>query len=153
MVRRVAAGRTNSGCVDYGRAFAAPRFAGAGAWWRARVRATKWVSRLIQAGQHLHTPRGFSADSSIRQTLSGPGWVALGEAAAAYDPLTGRGVALALTKGAALARLIASEDISAAIATYVAAEREMFAGYATERAHIYSQAAHRFTTPFWASFR
>jgi flavin-dependent dehydrogenase len=122
------------------------------AWWTARLCATRHIRGLVPAEENRFVLRGFPADSSIRETLSGPGWVALGEAAAAYDPLTGCGVALAVTKGAALVRLVANFDFSDAIAAYVAAERDTFAGYAAERALVYSQAAHRFTTQFWAGF-
>jgi flavin-dependent dehydrogenase len=121
-------------------------------WWSVRLRATRHISGLVPAGENRFALRGFPADSSIRETLSGSGWVALGDAAAAYDPLTGRGIAMAVTKGAALARLVANDDHSNAIAEYVAAERDTFASYAAERTHIYSQAAHRFTTPFWTRF-
>jgi flavin-dependent dehydrogenase len=122
-------------------------------WWAARLRATRHIRELVPAEENSFFLRGFPADSSIRQTLSGPGWVAIGEAAAAYDPLTGWGVALAVTKGAALARLVANFDFLHAIAAYVAAERDTFADYAAKRSHIYRQAAQRFTTQFWTDFK
>lgn len=125
--------------------------------WNAGLAATHHVQRLI-AGADLYlyklSIRGFPAESSIRETLSGPGWVAIGEAAAAYDPLSGQGVVAAITKGSALARLVSqSTDISNAVARYAAAEREVFAQYTQVRQQIYARAARRFASSFWERYR
>ncbi|OWK25017.1 hypothetical protein AJ87_14720 [Rhizobium yanglingense] len=53
---------------------------------------------------------GFPANSSIRARINGSNWVAIGDAAATYDPLSGQGIATALAKGAAIARLIVNGD-------------------------------------------
>jgi flavin-dependent dehydrogenase len=124
------------------------------ALWRKRLRATQQIKAWLE-GTNLSTMalRAYPADSSIRETLCGPGWVAIGEAAAAYDPLTGSGVVAALTKGAAIARLMtAGQEQQSAIATYADAEREAFAAYAHERRRIYRQAAEHFSEPFWQRF-
>jgi flavin-dependent dehydrogenase len=121
-------------------------------WWCSNLRSTRLITRLAPTLEEGFALRAFPADSSIRQELSGPGWVALGDAASAYDPLLGRGVVLSLTKGSALARLLCNYDRSTAIAEYVAAERSSFMKYIDERHSVYRSAAHRFTKPFWSRY-
>lgn len=81
--------------------------------------------------------RAAPAMSTIRRTLRGDGWVALGDAAATYDPLTGTGVTVALSKGLGLARLLLSEPSAAAFARYEQAERAAFDDYLAVRRSIY----------------
>ncbi len=89
------------------------------------------------------------AMSAIRRTLSGDGWVALGDAAATYDPLTGTGVTVALSKGLALARLLLSEPGTAAFARYAEAERAAFDDYLKVRRSIYQGEPRWPDAPFW----
>ena len=59
-------------------------------------------------------------DSCIRRCLSGAGWVAVGDAAAAYDPLQGNGVCRGLSKGLAIGRLVSgNSDVEVALQIYV----------------------------------
>ena len=116
-----------------------------------RLARTSNIRRLAAGTDLERQPiRGFPANSSIRETLSGKNWVAIGEAAAAYDPLHGEGLAAALVKGAALAGLVAGgSDLAISIGQYDAAERTTFAQYLRERRHTYARAAERFALPFW----
>ncbi len=121
------------------------------AQWSARLAATTHVRTLVaETDLEQHPIRGFPAGSSIRETISGQGWVAIGEAAAAYDPLSGQGFVAAMTKGMALARLVSlGTEMSGSIARYAAAEEEVFAQYTRDRCRIYGRAARRFASPFW----
>jgi flavin-dependent dehydrogenase len=122
-------------------------------WWSANLNATSYIKGLTEIQKEKTVIRGFPAESSIRDRLSGNGWVAIGDAAAAYDPLSGQGIAIALSKGTALARLVTSRTQSSALAEYTEAERDTFARYESEWKSMYSLAAKRFTSPFWAPFR
>jgi flavin-dependent dehydrogenase len=93
---------------------------------------------------------GFPSHSGISEDLHGPGWVKVGDAAATYDPLLGRGVPLAMAKGASIARLIcASTDAAAAFDAYARAERLAFTTYRTDYMAVYARAAERFNSEFW----
>jgi flavin-dependent dehydrogenase len=98
--------------------------------------------------------RGYPAGSAIREQIDGPGWVAIGEAATTYDPLSGRGVPMALLKGAAIARLIV-EGASGpgALHRYAATERETFADYLDEQRKTYRRTAHGRKSPFWSHWQ
>jgi flavin-dependent dehydrogenase len=120
----------------------------------AYVRRQLGTTRLIRAfaAHTLQTPRivGFPANSSIRQLIDGPGWVSIGDAAATYDPLSGRGVAIALSKGVAIARLISNSDsLSRALAAYADTERAVFADYLYDQRKTYRRAARQFRSAFW----
>ena len=112
---------------------------------------SKLVRFRAEAFIHKDDLRGFPASSGIREALCGHSWVAVGDAAATYDPLAGFGVAVALAKGAAAARLIASSsDLALAAATYADAERTTFAEYLDERRRTYARAARTRVTSFWS---
>jgi flavin-dependent dehydrogenase len=78
------------------------------------------------------------ANSSIRLDLNGSDWVAVGDAAAAYDPLAGLGVVAALSKGSAIARLLLREPSTVSAANrYAELEQLGFRNYLAGRRAIY----------------
>lgn len=90
------------------------------------------------------------ANSSIRLQLNGDDWVAIGDAAAAYDPLAGLGVVAALSKGVAIARLLTCEpSATSAAGRYAALERQGFQNYLAGRRSIYRRLDHWKDQPFW----
>jgi flavin-dependent dehydrogenase len=94
---------------------------------------------------------GFPANSSIRAHINGSNWVAIGDAAATYDPLSGQGIATALAKGAAIARLIVNgRSLSDSLAAYADAERLSFTSYLQTQRATYARAAWRFKSRFWS---
>lgn len=111
-------------------------------------------TRLINAfaAQMISTLQiiGFPANSSVRKAICGPSWVSIGDAAATYDPLSSRGIALALAKGLAIGRLVSnSTDYHRAFQLYEAAERFAFADYRASQRRTYRRAAPRFRSDFW----
>jgi 2-polyprenyl-6-methoxyphenol hydroxylase-like FAD-dependent oxidoreductase len=94
-------------------------------------------------------PRVAPAMSTIRRALRGEGWVALGDAAATYDPLMGLGVTAALSKGLALARLLLREPFTAAVDRYADAERAAFDDYLRAKQSVYSREQRWPGLPFW----
>jgi len=93
---------------------------------------------------------GFPANSSLKRIINGKNWITIGDAAASYDPLSGRGVAVALAKGAAIARLLMTcSNRSRALDTYADAERAAFSDYVIDQSKIYRRGAKRFNSPFW----
>lgn len=104
--------------------------------------------RLGPAGPPGKT-RVTSAVSAIRRTLGGNAWVALGDAAATYDPLAGVGIVAALNKGLALARLLLGASSATAIARYAQVERAAFEDYLALRRSIYGRQERWPNAPFW----
>jgi len=95
--------------------------------------------------------RVVPACSSRLQTITGPGWLAVGDAAMAFDPLASRGVVWALESGLAAARAhdaLLDGDLTAAqdFARRAALD---FAGYLHERDAIYAREGRWADSPFW----
>lgn len=89
------------------------------------------------------------AESSRQLALDRPGRIAIGDAAAAYDPLSGQGVAMALAKGLALARALRSADAGAALSAYRQAEDKAWADYLRLRRTLYESEDRWAQRPFW----
>lgn len=83
--------------------------------WTARLAATTHTrSRIERQRYELESaPRLAAAGSSCLERISGDGWLAVGDAAASFDPLSSHGIAAALSGGlraAAAARAYAGGD-------------------------------------------
>ena len=79
------------------------------------------------------------------EQIAGPGWLAVGDAACAHDPLSSRGLHDALTGGIAAAEAIAHNTISA-YAEQVAAD---YRAYLTDLDWYYRQETRFPDSPFW----
>jgi flavin-dependent dehydrogenase len=120
-----------------------PAFFGAGLARTALV-AEEWTDVVGPASLRV-APAGTSRVTSP----AGPGWLAVGDAAMAMDPLSGHGVVAALRSGveggAVADRMLAGD--AAAHLNHVRALDEEYRAQMGLRAHYYGQASRR--TPFW----
>ncbi len=124
------------------------------AFFRSRFAATRITRERRPSIPHTCRLRTHPANSARRTAISGSWWVAIGDAAATYDPLSGFGVTGALTKGTALARLIAnSPTLSDAISAYEAAEEAAYSDYLHDRRRTYARVARWSKDPFWTRRR
>ncbi|MET4448510.1 flavin-dependent dehydrogenase [Bradyrhizobium sp. GM2.2] len=123
-------------------------------YFRDQLDLTQLISAFAKALPPDLPLVGHPANSSLRQVMRGNGWACIGEAAASYDPLSGRGVPLALSKGAAMARLIVhGNNVSRAFEAYEHAERATFDDYCAQQRVTYRRAAPRFSSVFWTRRR
>ena len=66
-------------------------------WFAQAFDATRRIARMVSACRPtVHSTRVCRACPSRSSRLFGDGWIAIGDAAIAFDPLAGQGVALAL---------------------------------------------------------
>jgi flavin-dependent dehydrogenase len=84
---------------------------------RARVEA--------EGARLLDTPRFVDAGSGRLKRVFGPGWLAVGDAAMNYDPLSAHGITLALRSGIDGARALMADSLDACSAY----ERRLFGAY------------------------
>jgi flavin-dependent dehydrogenase len=103
---------------------------------------------------HLPVPPPFqivSAASVIRKPVAGPGWIAIGDAALAFDPLSGQGVFKSIESGmraaAAIARALTGE--AAAFGEYETWVQETYRDYLRLRAQFYEAVRRWPGSPFW----
>jgi flavin-dependent dehydrogenase len=82
------------------------------AGFRAQLGATKHVRKRVPAASQLapqQHPRVTAAHGSRLQPATGAGWLALGDAALAFDPLSSQGILTALFTGIAAANAAAAQ--------------------------------------------
>jgi flavin-dependent dehydrogenase len=101
--------------------------------WYASVRQTgpTW-SRIAAGSYRLATPvRIASADTSRLDSVAGKGWLAVGDAAAAYDPLSSYGICSALGTGFQAAEALAgmAAGRTSALAEYISLLDQVYDGY------------------------
>jgi flavin-dependent dehydrogenase len=120
------------------------------AFWHARLQQTTHTQTRLHAFD-LHTvPRAVAANSSRLDGVSGHGWLAVGDAAMAFDPLSSQGLMHALASGMrageALHGCLASE---AAMGEYDRRAHEVFRDYLRLRAVYYGREQRWPQSVFW----
>lgn len=104
---------------------------------------------LIPVGGAQGTPRRMDARSARLDRMTGPGWLATGDAAAAFDPLASQGLFNALSGGFFAAHAAADALDGDAEAPLVYEALAARTGERTHRAAHLQYAALPFDTPFW----
>lgn len=120
--------------------------------------------RKLQAAEHLRAlctshgyrpaalAQGADACSSELDRAAGHRWLAVGDAALAFDPLSSKGIGNALYTGLCAARAILAHDGGDAQATarYASHLRAIHHAYRTQLAAVYAQERRWAGKPFWA---
>ncbi len=127
----------------------------AGTWLRA-LRATKHVARWVERGggalAHDMKPETALAPSAILSRVVGEHWLAVGDAASAYDPVSAQGIVKALSDGEAAAEAIAKVLAGAGEAPLLHYQDGVFArfrDYLRLRQHLYGLERRWPRTTFW----
>jgi flavin-dependent dehydrogenase len=120
-------------------------------FWRTELWAAPHTRARLRLGVGEPALRAYSACTSRRMRVAEPGWVAVGEAALCFDPLSQQGVTWALCSGIEAARAVASalRGDSTALneyARWVAAE---FHEYLETRSYYYGLERRWAGSEFW----
>jgi 2-polyprenyl-6-methoxyphenol hydroxylase-like FAD-dependent oxidoreductase len=121
-------------------------------WWD-RLRGQSLVWNLISSYGYERPARVQvrAAGSWLLTRLTGNGWIAVGDAAAAFDPLSSHGIGSALAGGIwaarALAATLAGDDT--AFAAYSERVITSYASYLWERHAYYADEQRWSDSPFW----
>lgn len=122
------------------------------AWPAILAGAPHTQARLAAHGGDLaEAPAVHAAGSAALRRAAGPGWLAVGDAAAAHDPLSSRGIASALkgamrATGTALA-MLGGDD--AAAERYARDHVAAFTRYLTQQQQVYAAVTRWPDAPFW----
>jgi flavin-dependent dehydrogenase len=142
--RLVAGFLTDRDLVPAERALVAPHH-------RRTLAATAHISRLWLDPADAATVRLVPAGTSRLESFAGNGWLAVGDAAMALDPLSGDGISRALEsgrRGADVVRRSLTGD-RGGIDDYVADRERAFTTYLADH-HRFYQREHRWpASPFW----
>jgi flavin-dependent dehydrogenase len=131
------------------------QLATAGGWSGLLRRAGPTRARVASHGSETEgEPRMVSASSSCLAAFAGAGWLAVGDAAASYDPLSSQGITVALSSGieaagAIAAQLGAGAGGSEALASYDRRRRRDFFDYLVLRAAYYALERRFPRSEFW----
>lgn len=119
--------------------------------WTLLFNQTRAVRELVEAHGYRFlegAPRLVCAASSVLNVVTGSSWVAVGDAAAAHDPLSSQGITSALASGVRAAESIHSGG-PRALQEYESWIKEMYAGYLAYRAAYYAMEQRWPDSPFW----
>lgn len=132
---------------------ASARRAASGQGFTALLDQTRHVrSRLSRHDYSLaDPPRIVAADSSRLDRVAGDGWIAAGDAAVSFDPLSSQGILTAMFSGMTAARALVSHlsGDRTAIETYGARIDSIFATYLAHRGEYYARERRWARHPFW----
>jgi flavin-dependent dehydrogenase len=103
----------------------------------------------------LEEPRIVHTPSGVRKNVFGADWVAVGDSASSYDPLSGRGIFKALRHGQAAAWAIDAKlrGDPAGMERYGIQVKQQFEQYARQRSRYYSLERRWVDEPFWRARR
>jgi flavin-dependent dehydrogenase len=120
--------------------------------WLQALSATTATHARVARGELLRDPLAFPAHSQTLDNLGDNTWLAAGEAAAAFDPLSSMGIGYALISGINAARAADStlRGNSEHVSLYIEDIRRHYARYLSRRAEIYAMETRWPDEPFWA---
>lgn len=126
--------------------------------WQAALARTTHLAPLLKGSRPTEgapDPQVRIAPSARLWLASGRNWLAAGDAAASYDPLSAQGIAQALVTGraAGIAGAAALAGDGAAAPGYARAMADNYAGYLANRAHVYAAETRWPASSFWTARR
>ena len=121
-------------------------------FWQEQLTQTSLVGRLFGNRPSHISLRRVSANTSRLNSVSGLGWLAVGDAAFARDPLSGQGIVSALESGIRAADDVRRSivDRGAAAFDYVNWINNEFDAYLIKRASHYASVTRWPTSQFWS---
>jgi flavin-dependent dehydrogenase len=115
--------------------------------WTRKLAASERTSARA-AGWRLHGEvRIHSAATSRLAPSCGPGWMAIGDAAASYDPLSADGITKAMHEGLEAARVLQAGVV--AIGEHSKSLADSFDRYLQDRSQYYRGVTRWPSSPFW----
>jgi flavin-dependent dehydrogenase len=122
------------------------------AWWRWGLDAAPGMREILaQTALGLEQVLIYPAFPRLLRRMHGPGWLAVGDAAAAHDPLSGHGVVYAFESAFRAAEMASAElPLERIGPLYQEAITGRFARHMENRRAAYAEAAPLFPrSPFW----
>jgi flavin-dependent dehydrogenase len=115
-----------------------------------QLKAAPLTARRLEGG-HIEDSRVLNVSSSCRTTLFGNGWLAVGDSASSYDPLSGRGVFKALRHASSAADVITARlrGDTSSMPMYATQVRREFDEYVRQRRLYYATERRWSEYSFW----
>ena len=123
--------------------------------WEKHLKKTISIQKLTQGLSPMeHRPKGFPAPSYILDKISGKHWLAIGDAASAYDPITAQGITKAMFTALEAAPLIVKR-LNNELTNFRPFDIfiiKQFEQYLAMRSYFYQQEQRWKGSPFWQQF-
>lgn len=118
--------------------------------WTDLLAATRLARDRVGGASDLSPLQAAPADTGVLAPPRGRRWVAVGDAAQTWDPLSGQGIATAMASALAAAEVLAARHPDTAAADrYARQVRAVFGSYLRERAVQYGRERRWVHSPFW----
>jgi flavin-dependent dehydrogenase len=119
--------------------------------WLAHVRQTEHTWTRVQKAHPLGRPAAYAAHTQRMQPVAGENWLAVGDAASTFDPLSSQGIYKALHSGifASYAILDWFKGQTDALQRYAALNDREFRQYLSVRANYYALEQRWPNSRFW----
>lgn len=120
--------------------------------WRRALLQTQHLAPLLHDAQWRHArPIRLLAASSELEPCAGRDWLAVGDAASSFDPISAQGLHKAFAQGLAAADAIVGADRGdvGALPAYARLVRDSYARYWQQRQYFYAQETRWPDAPFW----
>jgi flavin-dependent dehydrogenase len=119
----------------------------------ALLAQTRHIGPMLVANSYTATgrPQGLGAATASLDRSAGVRWLAVGDAAYSFDPLSSKGISQALYDGIRSARAIDSALSGDAdkVHAHACLQRQIFHTYLEQRRDIYRQEMRWMSSPFW----
>ncbi len=116
--------------------------------WLAHLGTTRSTQPRVADAQLVQGPVACPAHSQILDPVAGEDWIAAGEAAVGFDPLSSMGIGYAITSGIQAARIAAGGDREHA-QLFAADVRKHYDAYLVRRRAYYAIEKRWVGAPFW----
>jgi 2-polyprenyl-6-methoxyphenol hydroxylase-like FAD-dependent oxidoreductase len=122
----------------------------------AEMRESVWNAMLDDA-PHTRIRMSFShgalnvvsAESARLDRMSGEGWLAIGDAAMSFDPLSSHGLCSAIEQAIDAAEIVSAPGVDMAVTDFDAKRKHLFGKYSAQRVTFYSSVQRFSGYPFW----
>jgi flavin-dependent dehydrogenase len=124
---------------------------GLGVYWSKNLLTTTYTQSRVNIWNPIDQLRIYDACTSRQSSFSGQQWLAVGDAAATYDPLSAQGILKAISNGINAAQAIASSGFSYSISfkDYNTSLLSSFTEYTSKRHLYYVQEKRWENSSFW----
>ena len=120
-------------------------------WFAMRLRQTRHIARLMAGHRYefKQAPQITSAHSGRLKQFRGDGWLAIGDAAMSFDPLSGQGILKAMQSGLKAAELVVTNSMNDGV-FFEAWNEDRWLQFSHGRSRHYAAEQRWVDSVFWA---
>ncbi|HTU48777.1 MAG TPA: FAD-dependent monooxygenase [Bryobacteraceae bacterium] len=115
--------------------------------WDAMLDDAPYTRNRISASTNMLNV--VSAESARLDQMSGEGWLAIGDAAMSFDPLSSHGLCSAIEQAMHAAEILLTRGEEAALSEFEAKRKHLFGKYTAQRRAFYRSVQRFSGYPFW----